>query len=77
MSKVWFITGCSTGFGRELSKQALEQRNKVIVTSRKTADIEDIVKDHPVTSIAVQLNVTNATDIAFITILPYVKKIWF
>ncbi len=63
MSKVWFITGCSTGFGRELAKQALEQGNKVVVTSRKTADIEDIVEDYPDTSIAVQLDVTNASEI--------------
>jgi NAD(P)-dependent dehydrogenase (short-subunit alcohol dehydrogenase family) len=31
---VWFITGCSTGFGRELAKQLLARGNKVVVTAR-------------------------------------------
>jgi len=32
---VWFITGCSTGFGRELAKQLLARGNRVVVTARK------------------------------------------
>jgi len=31
---VWFITGCSTGFGRELAKQLLNRGNQVVVTAR-------------------------------------------
>ena len=31
---VWFITGCSTGFGRELAGQLLARGNKVVVTAR-------------------------------------------
>lgn len=63
MSKVWFITGCSTGFGRELAKEVLANGNKVAVASRKTTDVEDIVKDYPQTAIAVQLDVTKADEI--------------
>jgi NAD(P)-dependent dehydrogenase (short-subunit alcohol dehydrogenase family) len=33
-SKVWFITGVSRGFGRELASAALEQGDVVIGTSR-------------------------------------------
>jgi NAD(P)-dependent dehydrogenase (short-subunit alcohol dehydrogenase family) len=33
-SKVWFITGISRGFGRELASAALEQGDVVIGTSR-------------------------------------------
>jgi hypothetical protein len=33
---VWFITGCSTGFGRELAKQLLARGNRVVVTARNT-----------------------------------------
>jgi NADP-dependent 3-hydroxy acid dehydrogenase YdfG len=33
---VWFITGCSTGFGHELAKQLLGRGNKVVVTARNT-----------------------------------------
>jgi len=63
MSKIWLITGCSTGFGRELAKYVLESGHKAVVASRKTADVEDIVAEHPETSIAVQLDVTKADEI--------------
>ena len=63
MSKVWFITGCSTGFGRALASLALQQGNRVVVTARKTSDIEDIVSPYPETAIAVKLDVTDKADI--------------
>jgi NAD(P)-dependent dehydrogenase (short-subunit alcohol dehydrogenase family) len=63
MSKVWFITGCSTGFGRELAKQVLANGDKAAVASRKTEDVADIVKDYPETAIAVKLDVTKAEEI--------------
>ena len=59
MNKVWFITGCSTGFGRELATLALQLGNKVVVTSRNTGDIKDIVDPYPETSISVELDVTD------------------
>jgi NAD(P)-dependent dehydrogenase (short-subunit alcohol dehydrogenase family) len=31
---VWFITGCSTGFGRELAKHVLERGYRTVVTAR-------------------------------------------
>ena len=31
---VWFITGCSTGFGRELATQLLERGFRTVVTAR-------------------------------------------
>jgi NADP-dependent 3-hydroxy acid dehydrogenase YdfG len=63
MSKVWLITGCSTGFGRELSKLALEFGNKVAVTARKPEDIKDITDQYPDTSIPLKLDVTKHEDI--------------
>jgi NAD(P)-dependent dehydrogenase (short-subunit alcohol dehydrogenase family) len=42
-NKVWFITGCSTGLGRALALQALEQGNRVAVAARKLNDIQDIL----------------------------------
>ena len=63
MSKVWLITGCSTGFGRELATNALEAGHKVVVTARKPQDIEDIVTGFPDTSIAVKLDVTKPEEI--------------
>jgi len=63
MSKVWFITGCSTGFGRELAKEVLALGNLVAVAARNTADVQDIVAAYPTTAIAVKLDVTKADEI--------------
>jgi NAD(P)-dependent dehydrogenase (short-subunit alcohol dehydrogenase family) len=63
MSKIWLITGCSTGFGRALALEALQQGNKVGVSARKTEDIQDIVNKFPETAIAIQLDVTDKTQI--------------
>ncbi len=63
MSKVWFITGCSTGFGRELAKQVLELGDKVAVTSRNTDDVKDIVAQYPDTAIPIKLDVTKPVEI--------------
>lgn len=57
-TKVWFITGCSTGFGRELAKETLAKGYKVVVTARKTADVADIISNYPDTALAVSLDVT-------------------
>ena len=63
MNKVWFITGCSTGFGRSLAIEALAQGYSVVVTARKQADVQDIVNDYPDTSLALALDVTDAAQI--------------
>jgi NAD(P)-dependent dehydrogenase (short-subunit alcohol dehydrogenase family) len=57
-NKVWFITGCSTGFGRELAKETLAKGYNVVVTARKTADVADIISQYPDTALAVSLDVT-------------------
>ena len=62
-SKVWFITGCSTGFGRLLAEAALNQGDQVLVTSRKLKNIEDIVKKYPTLAKAAHLDVTDTTSI--------------
>jgi NAD(P)-dependent dehydrogenase (short-subunit alcohol dehydrogenase family) len=63
MSKVWFITGCSTGFGRELAKLVLELGHKAAVTSRNADDVKDITAQYPDTSVAVTLDVTKPGEI--------------
>ncbi len=63
MDKVWFITGCSTGFGRELAKAVLAKGYKAVVTSRNTGDVTDIVAEHADTSISVALDVTDDAQI--------------
>ena len=39
---VWFITGCSTGFGRELATQTLARGFRVVVTARKPEQVEEL-----------------------------------
>ncbi|MFH0998499.1 MAG: oxidoreductase [Pseudomonadota bacterium] len=39
---VWFITGCSTGIGRELAKHVLECGYRAVVTARDFNDITDL-----------------------------------
>ncbi len=63
MEKVWLITGCSTGFGRELSKLVLRLGYRAGVAARNTKDVSDIVNDYPSTAIALKLDVTNADEI--------------
>jgi len=58
MKKVWFITGCSTGFGRALALETLALGYRVAVASRKTSDIEDIISAYPETAIGIALDVT-------------------
>jgi NAD(P)-dependent dehydrogenase (short-subunit alcohol dehydrogenase family) len=57
-NKVWFITGCSTGFGRELAKEALSKGYKVVVTARKPEQVADITAAYPDTALALSLDVT-------------------
>lgn len=40
---VWFITGCSTGFGRQIAKHVLELGYRVVVTSRDPGDVQDLM----------------------------------
>ena len=39
---VWFITGCSTGFGHELAKHALERGYRTVVTARNPDKVKDL-----------------------------------
>jgi NAD(P)-dependent dehydrogenase (short-subunit alcohol dehydrogenase family) len=41
---IWFITGTSTGFGREIALEALARGDKVIATARKLSAIEDLAE---------------------------------
>lgn len=63
MSKIWFITGCSTGFGRELAKHVLASGDFAVVTARNADQILDIVGDYPEQSIALKLDVTNKEEL--------------
>jgi NAD(P)-dependent dehydrogenase (short-subunit alcohol dehydrogenase family) len=60
---VWFITGCSTGFGRELVKELLKQNYRVVVTARDKSKIEDLVTGVEDRALALALDVTDSITI--------------
>ncbi|MBX7172926.1 MAG: oxidoreductase [Pyrinomonadaceae bacterium] len=62
--KVWFITGCSTGFGRELAKQLLEGGYKVALTARNLDKVQDLVAINEANALALQLEVTDKQQVA-------------
>lgn len=62
-AKVWFITGCSTGFGRELAKQLLEKDESVVVTARDVNKVRDLVEINKENALAIRLDVTDAVQV--------------
>ena len=63
LSRVWLITGCSSGFGFDLAEAVLKRGDKVVVTARKVEQIDDLVKRFPETATGVHLDVTNPRSI--------------
>ena len=55
---VWFITGCSTGFGLELAKQAIGHGYRTVVTARDPSKLEGYGSTDNV--LVLPLDVTNA-----------------
>jgi NAD(P)-dependent dehydrogenase (short-subunit alcohol dehydrogenase family) len=43
MPKTWLITGCSSGFGREIARAALERGDDVVATARRPEALTDLV----------------------------------
>lgn len=62
--KVWFITGCSTGFGRELAKYLLENDYKVALTARNLEKVQDLVAINKENALALNLEVTDKQQVA-------------
>jgi len=56
---VWFITGCSTGFGRELARLLLAQGYRVAATARDAASLADLQAGNP-NALALALDVTKS-----------------
>lgn len=70
-SRVWFITGCSTGFGRALTEAVLERDEIVVATARQPDKLNDLVLQYGVGQspaegtriLALPLDVTKSSDI--------------
>jgi NAD(P)-dependent dehydrogenase (short-subunit alcohol dehydrogenase family) len=60
---VWFITGCSTGFGRELARLVLQHGYRAVVTAREPRKIQDLVAGHDGRGLVLKLDVTDAAQV--------------
>ena len=63
-SPVWFITGCSTGFGKELAALVLARGWRAVVTARRPDQLNELVSGHEEHALAVKLDVTSREQIA-------------
>ncbi|MCA2265364.1 short-chain dehydrogenase/reductase [Mycobacterium marseillense] len=60
----WLITGCSTGFGREIARAALEAGHSVVVTARRAEAVRDFADEFGDRALAVALDVTDTRQVA-------------
>ena len=60
MSKIYFITGASSGFGQALAEAVLERGDSAIIAARKKADLSDLASRFPDTALAVDLDITKS-----------------
>lgn len=61
-TKVWFITGASSGFGEAFARHALAQGHRVVATARDVAKLSAILGLAPERVLALPLDVTRAGD---------------
>jgi NAD(P)-dependent dehydrogenase (short-subunit alcohol dehydrogenase family) len=59
MSRTWFITGTSSGFGHELTAQLLARGERVAATARDTTAVEELRRDHGERLWTARLDVTD------------------
>ncbi|MGP1679135.1 MAG: oxidoreductase [Burkholderiales bacterium] len=60
---VWLITGCSSGFGRELAKLVLARGWRAVVTARDPSKAADIAEGHAARALVMPLDVTRHAQI--------------
>ncbi|OBK19891.1 oxidoreductase [Mycobacterium asiaticum] len=64
MSKVWFLTGASRGFGLEIARKILSQGDRVVATARRADQIPAQFPDAGDALLAVDLDVTDGDQAA-------------
>jgi short-subunit dehydrogenase len=63
LSRVWFITGTSTGFGYLLTEEALKRSERVIATARDVSKLSRLTRQYPDRIKTLTLDVTNPREI--------------
>ena len=62
-ARVWLITGCSTGFGRELAKAVLDRGQRAVVTARDPERVRDLASGYGDRALVQQLDVTDPAEV--------------
>lgn len=62
-TKVWLITGSSTGFGRALTEAVLKNGYRVVATARKPEQLSDLIEHYPGQVKAIRLDVTKKQEV--------------
>ncbi|KAH9849469.1 NAD-P-binding protein [Lenzites betulinus] len=63
--RVWFITGSTSGFGRDITELALSKGEKVVATARRPEALASLQAQHPTSHLlVVKLDVNDAAAIA-------------
>jgi len=73
-SRTWFITGVSSGFGRELTRQLLERGEHVVGTVLDTGKVTDLIARYPETFHAELLDVTDTAAIHAVVERSFVQR---
>ena len=60
---VWFITGCSSGFGHELAKLVLARGWRAVVTARDKSRVAELARSFHADCLALDLDVTDTSQI--------------
>ncbi|MBE7211828.1 MAG: SDR family oxidoreductase [Gluconacetobacter diazotrophicus] len=63
MAKTWFITGASSGLGREMTEQLLARGERVAATVRRADALADLQRQHPESLCVVALDLTDTAGI--------------
>ncbi|MCL4765699.1 MAG: SDR family NAD(P)-dependent oxidoreductase [Hyphomicrobiaceae bacterium] len=58
-SRIWFVTGCSSGLGRALCERLLESGARAVCTARNVESIADLRQRHGKRAIILPLDVTD------------------
>lgn len=57
--KIWMMTGCSSGLGKQLMLEALKRGDRVAACVRRIETLEPFVRDYPEQLLPVALDVTS------------------
>lgn len=62
-SQRWIITGCSSGFGKAIAREALRQGHRVVATARRLESLNELKQEFPSTCLPLELDVSKPKNI--------------